>query len=118
MIPCRHILQARGSRSCGNPRLSLAETQIPDAPVTRTRRRSSGGAFTLSPPWPKVAGAPPATILHSSGWSGALGAQLAEEASVIGADVFFDHPAAVVECEHVHEVPDDAGPVRFKAASR
>jgi hypothetical protein len=51
-------------------------------------------------------------------WSGALGAELAEEAPVVGADVFFDHPAAVVEYEHVHEVPDDAGPVRFKAASR
>jgi hypothetical protein len=60
----------------------------------------------------------PARTVHSCGWSGALGAELAQEAPVIGADVFFDQPTGVVELEHVHEVPDDAGAVRFKPASR
>src|ERR1035438_1367929 len=90
----------------------------PDAPVTRARRRSSGRAFTLSPPSPRAAGVPPAAAVQSCGWARGLGAELAQEAPVVSADVLFDQPASVVELEQVHEVPDDPGPVRFEAASR
>ena len=43
-------------------------------------------------------------------WSGSLGAELAEEAAVVGPDELLDEPTLVVEPEDVHEVHDDACP--------
>jgi hypothetical protein len=41
--------------------------------------------------------------------SGSLGAELAEEAAVVGPDELLDESTLVVEPEDVHEVHDDAG---------
>ena len=48
------------------------------------------------------------------GPSGAFGAELTEEASVVGAHELLDEPSAVIEPEHVHEVPDDPCSVRLE----
>ena len=43
-----------------------------------------------------------------------LGAELAEEAAVVGCDVLFDESSLVVEAEDVHEVHDDTGTGGFE----
>ena len=43
-----------------------------------------------------------------------FGAELTEEASVVGPHELLDEPSAVIEPEHVHEVPDDPCPVRLE----
>ena len=49
-----------------------------------------------------------------SGPSGDFGPELTEEASVVGPHELLDEPSAVVEPEHVHEVPDDPCSVRLE----
>jgi hypothetical protein len=47
--------------------------------------------------------------------SGALGAELAEKAAVVGSDPLLDDSSVVVEAEDVHEVHDDPGTGGFEA---
>ena len=44
----------------------------------------------------------------------AFGAELTEEASVVGPHELLDEPSAVIEPEHAHEVPDDPCSVRLE----
>ena len=50
-----------------------------------------------------------------SGSSGDFGAELAEEASVVGPHELLDEPSAMIEPEYVHEVPDDPFSVRLES---
>ena len=54
------------------------------------------------------------TPQRRSGPSGDFGAELTEEASVVGPHELLDEPSAVIEPEHAHEVPDDPCPVRLE----
>ena len=57
-------------------------------------------------------------LRRRSGPSGSFGAELTEEASVVGPHDFLDEPSTVVESEHVDEVPDGPCSIRLKLAHR
>jgi hypothetical protein len=97
----------RYARSPGVCRCHLNDADLGDL---RLDLAEWPGGIGLPCDAPTAAGTRP----RRSGPSGAFGAELAEEASVVGPHELLDEPSAVIEPEHVHEVPDGPCPVRLE----
>jgi hypothetical protein len=52
--------------------------------------------------------------VRAIGPSGDFGAELTEEASIVGPHKLLDEPSAIIEPEYAHEVPDDPCSVRLE----